>query len=151
MLIELKQVETAARALGLTIQPWEVRNADDFERVFAALSKERPDALYVISGPLMFASEKRTVGFALKSRLVAMYNSREAVDAGGLMSYGADLADSYRRVAYYVDRILKGAKPADLPVEQPTKFELVINLKTAKQIGVTILPEVLARANRLIK
>ena len=102
-------------------------------------------------GPLMNANQKRIVGFALKSRLPSMYTSREAVDAGGLMSYGADLADSYRRVAYYVDRILKGAKPADLPVEQPTKFELVINLKTAKQIGLTIPPEVLARANRLIK
>ena len=96
----------------------------------------------------MRANEKRTVGFALKSRLPSVYGSREAVDAGGLMYYGADQADSYRRVAYYVDRILKGAKPADLPVEQPTKFELVINLKTAKQIGLTIPPEVLARANR---
>ena len=102
-------------------------------------------------GPRMTANEKRTVGFALKSRLPSMYSCREAVDAGGLMYYGADLADSYRRVAYYVDRILKGAKPADLPVEQPTKFEFVINLKTAKQIGLTIPPEVLARANRLIK
>ena len=102
-------------------------------------------------GPLMRANQKRIADFALKSRLPSMYGSREAVDAGGLMSYGADLADSYRRVAYYVDRILKGAKPADLPVEQPTKFELVINLKTAKQIGLTIPPEVLARANRLIK
>ena len=91
----------------------------------------------------MRANEKRIVGFALKSRLPSMYVSREAVDAGGLMSYGADLADSYRRVAYFVDRILKGAKPADLPVEQPTKFELVINLKTAKQIGLTIPPKVL--------
>ncbi len=100
---------------------------------------------------LMRANAKRIVGFALKSRLPSMYRGRESVDAGGLMSYGADLADSYRRVAYYVDRILKGAKPADLPVEQPTKFELVINLKTAKQIGLTISPEVLARANKLIK
>ena len=99
----------------------------------------------------MYANEKRTIGFALKSRLPSVYSKREDVEAGGLMYYGADLADSYRRVAYYVDRILKGAKPADLPVEQPTKFELVINLKTAKQIGVTIPPEVLARANRLIK
>ena len=99
----------------------------------------------------MIANEKRIAGFALKSRLPSMYGSREAVDAGGLMYYGADLADSYRRVAYFVDRILKGTKPADLPVEQPTKFELVINLKTAKQIGVTIPPEVLARATKLIK
>ena len=99
----------------------------------------------------MNANQKRIADFALKSRLPSMYQKREAVDAGGLMSYGADLADSYRRVAYFVDRILKGAKPADLPVEQPTKFELVINLKTAKQIGLTIPPEVLARANRLIK
>ena len=150
---EVKEVlPVAARALGLTIQSWEVRDADDFEKVFAALNKERPDGLYVrAGGPLMSANQKRIVGFALKSRLPSMYGSREAVDAGGLMSYGADLADSYRRVAYYVDRILKGAKPADLPVEQPTKFELVINLKTAKQIGLTIPPEVLARANRLIK
>ena len=134
---EVKEVlPVAARALGLTVRSWEVRDADDFEKVFAALSKERPDGLYVHAGPLMSANRKRIVGFALKSRLPSMYGSRESVDAGGLMSYGADLADSYRRVAYYVDKILKGAKPADLPVEQPTKFEFVINLKTAKQIGV---------------
>jgi putative ABC transport system substrate-binding protein len=141
----------AARALRLTLQPWEVRRADDFEKVFAALNKQRPTGLYVSGGPLINANQKRIIGFALKSRLPSIYNRREFVDAGGLMFYGADLADSYRRVAYYVDRILKGAKPADLPVEQPTKFELVINLKTAKQIGLTIPPEVLARANRLIK
>ena len=148
--IELKEVQIAAGALGLTIQPWEVRGADDFDRVFAALNKERPDGLYVLADRLMTANRKRIVGFALKSRLSSMYFNREAVDAGGLMSYGADIAGSYRRVAYFVDRILKGAKPADLPVEQPTKFEFVINLKTAKQIGLTIPPEVLARANRLI-
>jgi putative ABC transport system substrate-binding protein len=96
-------------------------------------------------------NQKRIVGFALKSRLPSVYGNRESVDAGGLMYYGADLAESYRRVAYYVDRILKGAKPADLPVEQPTKFELMINLKTAKQIGVTVPPNVLARADRVIK
>jgi putative ABC transport system substrate-binding protein len=128
-----------------------VRAADDFDRLFAEMGKQRPDGLYVTQGGLMNANQKRTVGFALRSRLPSVYQSNEAVDAGGLMYYSADEADSYRRVAYYVDRILKGAKPADLPVEQPTKFELIINLKTAKQIGLTIPPEVLARANRLIK
>jgi ABC-type uncharacterized transport system substrate-binding protein len=149
---EMKEVlPVAARALRLTIQPKEVRGVDDLDKVFAALNKQRPDGLYVPGGPQMNAIRKRTVGFALKSRVPSVYGSRETVEAGGLMSYSADFADSYRRVAYYVDRILKGAKPADLPVEQPTKFELVINLKTAKQIGVTIPAEVLARANRLIK
>jgi ABC-type uncharacterized transport system substrate-binding protein len=150
--IRVKEVfPGAARALKLTVQPWEVRNADDFDRVFAALNKQRPDGLYVLPGPQMNLNEKRIVGLALKSRLPSMYSRREAVDAGGLMYYGADVADSYRRVAYFVDRILKGAKPGDLPVEQPTKFELVINLKTAKEIGLTIPPEVLARATKLIK
>jgi ABC-type uncharacterized transport system substrate-binding protein len=150
---ELKDVlPAAARALGLTVRSWEVRAADDFDKIFATISKWRPDGLYVlVSGPLMSANRKRIVGFLLKSRLPSMYNSRESVDAGGLMSYGADLADSYRRVAYYVDRILKGAKPADLPVEQPTKFEFVINLKTAKQIGLTIPPDLLARATKIIR
>ena len=150
--LEVKEVlPAAARALGLTIQLWEVREADGFERVFAALNKQRPDGLYVSPGALMSNNQKWIVDFALKSRLASVYVNRGAVEAGGLMYYGADFADSYRRVAYYVDRILKGAKPADLPVEQPTKFEFVINLKTAKQIGLTIPPEVLARANRLIK
>jgi ABC-type uncharacterized transport system substrate-binding protein len=150
---ELKEVlPVAARGLGLTIRSWEVGDADGLEKVFAALNKQRPDGLYVMGGsPRMTANQKRTVGFAIKSRLPSVYYNREVVEAGGLMSYGADLADSYRRVAYFVDRILKGAKPADLPVEQPTKFEFVINLKTAKQIGLTIPPEVLARATKLIK
>jgi putative tryptophan/tyrosine transport system substrate-binding protein len=150
--LSVKEVlPVAARGLGLTVRSWEVRAADGFEKVFAAMGKQRPDGLYVLGGALINANHKRTIGFALKSRLPSIYISREFVDAGGLMSYGADEADIYRRVAYYVDRILKGAKPADLPVEQPTKFELVINLKTAKQIGLTIPPEVLARANSLIK
>jgi putative ABC transport system substrate-binding protein len=150
--VEIKEVLPAvARALKLTIQAWEIRTTDGLDAVFAALSKDRPDGLYVTSGGLMNANLKRIAGFASKSRLPSVYSNREAIDAGGLMFYGADIADSYRRVAYYVDRILKGTKPADLPVEQPTKFELVINLKTAKQIGVTIAPEVLARASRVIK
>ena len=135
----------------MTIQPWEVRGTDDFERVFAAIGKQRADGLYLPTGALVRDTAKRIAGFALKSRLPSVYELRDAVDVGGLMYYGADLAETYRRVAYFVDRILKGAKPADLPVEQPTKFELVINLKTAKQIGLTIPPEVLARANMLIK
>ena len=149
---EVKEVlPIAARALRLTIQPWEVRNADDFEKVFAALNKQRPDGLYVPTGTLMGFNGKRIAGFALKSRLPSVYSTRDPVEAGGLMYYGADQAESYRRVAYFVDRILKGAKPADLPVEQPTKVEFAINLETAKKIGLTIPPEVLARANKLIK
>jgi putative tryptophan/tyrosine transport system substrate-binding protein len=149
--VQVKEIlPVAARALGLTLQPWEVRAADGFEKVFAALNKQRPDGLYVGLGALLRANQKRIVGFALKSRLPSM-GSREFVEAGGLMSYGADTADSYKRVAYFVDRILKGTKPAEMPVEQPTKFEFVINLKTAKQIGVTFPPDVLARANKLIK
>jgi putative ABC transport system substrate-binding protein len=152
IVLDVKEVlPVAARALGLIIQPWEIRNVDDFDRVFAALNKQRPDGISVAGGRLMTDNQKRIVGFALKSRLPAVYPSREAVDAGGLMSYSADQADSYRRGAYYVDRILKGAKPADLPVEQPTKFELVINLKTAKQIGVTIPQSMLYRADKVIK
>jgi putative ABC transport system substrate-binding protein len=142
----------AARALRLTLQPWEVRAADDFDRVFAALNKQRADGLYLPTvGPLIRANEKRIAGFALKSRLPSMHSSREGVDAGGLMSYGADLAESYRRVAYYVDRILKGAKPADLPVEQPMKFEFVINLKTAKQIRLEIPQWTLMKADKVIR
>jgi putative tryptophan/tyrosine transport system substrate-binding protein len=150
---EVKELLPAdARALKLTIQPWEIRAVDDYEKVFAALNKQRPDGLYSFgAGGVMRPNEKRIVGFALKSRLPSMYGIREPVEAGGLMSYGADLADGYRRVAIYVDKILKGAKPADLPVEQPTKFELVINLRTAKQIGLTIPPNVLARADKIIR
>jgi len=150
--LQVKEVlPPAARALKLTIRSWEVRATEDFEKVFAGLNKERPDGLYVTGGTLMFANGKRIAGLASNSRLPSMYVNRQIVEAGGLMSYGADDADSYRRVAYFVDRILKGAKPADLPVEQPTKFEFVINLKTAKQIGLTIPPDLLARATKIIR
>ena len=150
--IEVKEVlPVAARALKLTLQPWEVRDAG-FERVFAALIKQRPDGLYVPpSGPLMTVNHKRIVGFALKSRLPSMYVNKQYVHAGGLMYYGADEAESYRRVAYFIDRILKGTKPADLPVERPMRFELVINLKTAKQIGLTIPQWTLMKADRVIR
>jgi putative ABC transport system substrate-binding protein len=149
---EVKELlPAAARALKLTIQPWEIRAVDDFEKVFAALNKQRPDGLYALTvGPVMRPNQKRIVDFALKSRLPSMVG-REAVEAGGLMSYGADIADSYRRVAYFVDRILKGANPAELPVEQPMKFELVFNLKTAKQIGLTIPQSLLYRADKVIR
>jgi putative ABC transport system substrate-binding protein len=149
---EMKELlPVAARALGLTLQTWDVRAVDDLERVFAALNKQRPDGLYVLAGPLVRANGKRIADLALKSRLPSMYAVRESVDAGGLMYYGADVADSYRRIATYVDKILKGAKSADLPVEQPTKFELIINLKTAKQIDLIIPPNVLVRADRVIR
>jgi putative ABC transport system substrate-binding protein len=149
--LELKEIQTAAPGLGVTVQPWEVRSASDFDGVFASMGRERPDGLQVLGGPLMRDNRKRIVDFALKSRIPSIFTSSQAVNIGGLLYYGADVADSYRRVAYYVDKILKGAKPADLPVEQPTKFELVINLKTAKQIGLTIPQSVLYRADRVIK
>jgi ABC-type uncharacterized transport system substrate-binding protein len=146
-----EELPPVAHALQLTVRSWEIPDANSFQKAFTALNKDRPDGLYVLSNPLMRAHRKEIVDFTLKSRLPSMYTTREAVEIGGLMSYGADLADSYRRVAYFVDKILKGAKPADLPVEQPTKFELIINLKTAKQIGITIPQKVLARADRVVK
>jgi putative ABC transport system substrate-binding protein len=150
--LEVKEIlPVEARALKLTIQPLEIRAPEEFERAFTVEGKERPDGLYVSPGALLNTHRKRIVEFALKRRLPSIYPRREYADEGGLMSYDADIAEGYRRVAYYVDRILKGAKPADLPVEQPTKFELVINLKTAKQIGVTIPQSVLYRADRVIR
>src|SRR5262245_23200044 len=148
---EVKEdLPVSARALGLSVRSWEVRGAYGFEKVFAALNKERPDGLYVPGGGQLINANIKQI-FALKGRLPSMYSSRQFVDAGGLMYYGADLSDSYRRIAYFVDRILKGAKPADLPVEQPQKFELVINLKTAKEIGLTIPQSMLYRADKVIK
>ena len=150
--VEVKEdLPSAARTLKLAVHTLEVRDAAGFDTAFAAVNKQRPDALYVAGSPLINANQKRIADFALKSRLPSMYGDPGGIEAGALMYYGADLTDSFRRVAAYVDKILKGAKPATLPVEQPTKFELVINLKTAKQIGLTIPQKVLARADKVIQ
>ena len=147
----LKGAEVAARALGVRLQVVEARGPEDFGRAFSEMTRARAGALTVL-GSVMFVNERRRlVDLAAKNRLPAVYAQREFVDAGGLMSYGANLADLFRRAATYVDKILKGAKPGDLPVEQPTKFELVINLKTAKALGLTIPPSLLARADEVIQ
>jgi putative tryptophan/tyrosine transport system substrate-binding protein len=150
-LVQLKEVQAAASMLKLTVQAWDVRAVESYDSLFAALNKDRTDGLHLLGSPLINNSQKQLASLALKSRLPSVYQSREAVDAGGLMSYSADLADSYRRVAYYVDKILRGVRPADLPVEQPTKFELAINLTTAKQLGLIIPPHVLGRADKVIR
>jgi putative tryptophan/tyrosine transport system substrate-binding protein len=148
---EFKESQAAARALGLQLQSLEVRGPEDFESAFKAAADRRAGALLVPSGQFFTRHRAKLAELAVKSRLLAIYADREYVEAGCLMSYGPSLADQYRRAATYVDKILKGRKPAELPVEQPTKFEFVINLKAAKQIGVTIPPNVLARADRVIK
>ena len=150
--LDLKETQSAARSLGLRIQPLEVRDDSDIDRSFKAMIKERADALTMFPGhPVLFVNRKKIVELAANHRLPTMYSLIEFVEAGGLMFYGPDLLVGYRRAADYVDKILKGAKPADLPIEQPTKFELVINLKTAKQIRLSIPPNVLARADRVVK
>ena len=145
-----REIEIPARALGLQIKPIEMKGPDDLERSFQTAGKQA-DALMLSGGGWMRGHRARIAALAVKIRLPAMYGASLFTLDGGLMSYGADYLDQFRRMAYYIDRILKGAKPADLPVEQPTKFELVINLKTAKQIGLTIPPNVLARADKVIK
>ena len=147
----LKESELAAAALGLQLQYLEVQSAKEIEPAFEAVSKGRAQAVLLLRNPLTANHHERIVELALKSRLPTLYADREFVEAGGLISYGADYMFTYRRVAHYVDKILKGTKPTDLPIEQPTKFELVINLNTAKQIGLTIPPAVLARADKVIK
>ena len=151
MRIRFKEVQSAAQALAITLQSMEVRNPKELESTFEAAIRERPGAL-MVPNPTVLAYGRQIVDFAAKNRLPLVYDTREhAEKAGGLMSYGPNFAELLRRAATYVDRILKGAKPADLPVEQPTKFELVINLKAAKQIGLTIPPNVLARADKVIR
>ena len=147
----LKAVEDAARTLGLQLQVLEAGNPDEFKPAFTAMTRNRAGALLVLASPLYFVQRARLVELALKHRLPAMFGARENVEAGGLMSYAPDLRDLFRRSAIYVDKILKGTKPADLPVEQASKYELVINLKTAKALGLTLPQSVLIRADHDIQ
>jgi len=147
----LRETEVAARSLGVRLQALDVRSPDDLDSAFSAIVRERAGAVIVLADALFIQHRKRLVDLAAKHRLPAIYFGKEHVDAGGLMSYAPSFPDMFRRAAYYVDRILKGAKPADLPVEQPTKFELVVNLKTAKALGLTIPQSVLARTDHVIE
>ncbi len=145
------EVQGAGRALGVTLRPLGVREPNDFDRAFAAMTQERPDALLMIADPFTFLHRDRVLRFAAQHRLPAMYTVRGDVEAGGLMSYGPSYADMSRRIVNYVDRILKATKPSDLPVEQPTRFELLLNLKTAKALGLTFPPSILVRADQVIQ
>jgi putative ABC transport system substrate-binding protein len=146
-----KETSAAAQALSLQLHSFEVQTPQDIEKAFVEIPKVRPNALLVILSPLVTLHSKRIVEMALKQHLPGMYPTRQFAEEGGLMAYGPLIGDLYRRAATYVDKILKGAKPADLPVEQPIKFEFVVNLKAAKQIGLTIPPNVLARADKVIR
>ncbi len=151
MTLRYNQVEIAARMLGVRVQPLGVREASEFDAAFSAMTRERPDALLLVTDSVTNLHRKRVLDFAAANRLPGMYEFSSFVSDGGLMSYGPSLPDMARRAAYFVDRILKGAKPADLPVEQPTRFYLVVNLKTAKALGLTIPPSVLIRADQVIQ
>ena len=148
---ELREIQTAAKTLGVQIQPLQVLEADQFQRAYTAMTKDRAQALIIFLGTFTAFHRKELLELAAKIRIPTMCGNPEWSEAGGLISYGHDRRDQFRRAATYVDRILKGTKPGDLPVQQPTKFELVINLKTAKQIGLIIPPNVLARADRVIR
>ena len=147
----LRETETAARTLGVHLQLVEARGAGEFDRAFAAMTRERADALFVFPSGMFYGERRRIVELAAKHRLPAMYNAREYVELGGLMSYGTSISDLYRRAAAYVDKILRGTKPGDLPVEQATTFELAINLKTAKALRLKIPPSLLLRADKVIE
>ena len=147
----LERAKTGAKVLGLQIRPYEIRNAADIDRAVEDLKKLRANAIFVSGGQVMNRNSRRIAELGLQLRLPSMYPTRQFVEDGGLMAYGVSFSDLYRRAATYVDKILKGRKPADLPIELPMKFELVVNLKSAKQIGVNIEPNVLARADRVIR
>ena len=148
---QLREAEAAANALGVQLLPIGVRSSNEFDKAFSVINNARADVLYTLGDSLFANKRKRIVDFAAKNQLASMFSTRQAVEAGGLVSYGTDFVDLFRRAAIYVDKILKGAKPADLPIEQPTKFELVINLKAAKALGLTIPPSLLARADEVIQ
>ncbi len=148
---EKNEIELAARALGLQLEAVEARGPDDLENAFSAMTKANANAFMGMTDTRFFRNRKRIIKLSVKNRLPAVYQSRRFVQDGGLMSYGPNRRKWRRRIADYLDKILKGANPGDLPIEQPTKFELVINLKTAKQLGITIPPEVLYRATKVIK
>jgi putative tryptophan/tyrosine transport system substrate-binding protein len=151
MRTSINETEVAAEALHLQLQLLEVKGPNELESLFGAAKKQRADALVQIQAGVLAPHQQRIIDLAAKTRLPAIYNNRANAEAGGLMSYGVDRVDTNRRVAMFVDKILKGRKPGDLPVEQPKKFEFVINLKTAKQIGLTIPPNVLIRADKVIR
>jgi putative ABC transport system substrate-binding protein len=148
---QLTKVEAANRSLHLKLQPLKLRNPPDLEDAFRVVMRSRAEALFVLESALIFRARREIVQLALKNRLPTSFAFREYVDAGGLVAYGVNFSNMFRRVAEYIDKILKGAKPADLPVEQPTKFELIINLKTAKVLGLTIPPSLLGRADEVIQ
>ena len=146
-----KEIQLPARKLGIQLHSLEVRNPNDFDQAFEDAIRARAGALVILPDPVFVANLKRIAGLAAKSHLPSIYNFSEFADAGGLVTYGPDRADMFRRAATYVDKILKGAKPGDLPIEQPTKFELVINMKTAKALGLTIPQSILLHADRVIE
>ena len=147
----IKEIDAVARSLGVRLQVLNVKKADEIENAFASMVREKLGALTVLTQATFVLNRRRIIELAVKNRLPAIYPDSRFTDAGGLMSYGPNNAELYRRAAYFVDRILKSAKPAELPVEQPTKFEFVINLKTAKQVGLTIPPKVLTWTDRVIE
>ena len=149
--LQIGETKVAAQTLGLRLQSVEVRGPEDFQGAFAAMTRGRPEALVSLADPLIFTYQTQIVDFAAKSRLPAMHPFRESVEAGGLMAYSVNIPDMFRRAATYVDKILRGAKPGDLPIEQPTKFEFVINIKTAQALGLTIPQSLLLRADQVVE
>jgi len=149
--LAFKETQAAAHAFGVQLQPLEVREANDFDKAFVAITKNHANAMMLLGDAITILQRAKILAFAAKMKLPAIYDRPDDVDGGGLMFYGVNEPDLFRHAARYVDKILKGARPADLPVEQPKKFEFIINLKTAKQIGLTIPPNVLARADRVIR
>jgi putative tryptophan/tyrosine transport system substrate-binding protein len=148
---QFNEAESAARVLGVQLQAVKVERSEDFDKAFSTLAKGRVDAVYALGDSLFALNRKRIIEFAASNRLASLFSTRQGVEAGALVAYGPNFADLFRRAAMYVDKILRGAKPADLPVEQPTKFELVINMKTAKALGLTIPPSLLLRADQVIE